>query len=210
MVCRFGDPGLQNGSWPIIGHTGEWNREDWPLPPFSRVDCISGKVALIDYHPENLVWERELPYANPESIRDLPRDGLCGWGSVEIQLDMLLRCERIPEEPVASGVPPRRTDEESPVDQLRRAGSDVSQPHVFEFYLYFPKKASAQNAAAHLMSEDYQAKVQRSEYDDQWLLLASRRLTPQEFDLDEHEAKLRQLASLHGGEYDGWQAGVKR
>lgn len=90
LVARFGDVGLIEGSWPIIGHSVEWRRAAWPMPEFMRTDLLTGKIWRARYDdddPSELVAER--PLSVPDS--SLERDRMCGAGSIEIQLDRLLR-----------------------------------------------------------------------------------------------------------------------
>jgi hypothetical protein len=39
-VAKFGDPGLIEGDWPIIYRPDDWYREEWPMPPFGRIDAF--------------------------------------------------------------------------------------------------------------------------------------------------------------------------
>src|SRR5229473_6828898 len=60
VVALFGDLGLLNGEWPVIGKPSQWDRNEWPLPPFVRVDemenkawmaCYSDKLELLSDEP---------------------------------------------------------------------------------------------------------------------------------------------------------------
>jgi hypothetical protein len=57
LVRRFGDLGLHNGTWPIVGHSSQWRREDWPVPVFA-VRLPGTNLARKDYYdaddPANL------------------------------------------------------------------------------------------------------------------------------------------------------------
>jgi len=90
LVGQFGDLRLMNGSWPILGRLGEWERRDWPMPPMARVDVVSGKAWKVTYSeddPNRAVHETA---CDPEEARQLPRDSLMGAGAVEIRLTNLL------------------------------------------------------------------------------------------------------------------------
>jgi hypothetical protein len=40
LRIRFGDLGLINGDWEILGKIPEWVREAWPMPGFVRRDLL--------------------------------------------------------------------------------------------------------------------------------------------------------------------------
>lgn len=88
---QFGDLGLINGEWHVIGKSPHWSRDQWPMPPFARVDKKSG-TAFITHYDENtleFVREERVDAASVES-RNLPEDVLMGYGAVEIRLTLLL------------------------------------------------------------------------------------------------------------------------
>lgn len=89
-ICRFGDLGLHNGSWPLIGRSEHWRREEWPMPVFGRMQLISGvafEVRYSDDDPGKLLSERK---CDPSKIAGLPKDGLSGSGAVESVLSFKL------------------------------------------------------------------------------------------------------------------------
>src|SRR3990172_250775 len=83
-IGQFGDLGLLEGEWPVIGDAPNWNRDDWPLPPFIRVDRISGKAVKVIYS-DDLSQESEEP-CDPSLVSQYPEDALSGSGAVEITL----------------------------------------------------------------------------------------------------------------------------
>lgn len=89
--CRFGDLGLHEGTWKVVGPSKKWRREDWPMPSFIRRDIINKslcqKITYSDDDPHKHILEE--PF-NCESIENLPRDGLNGAGAVEKVLTKLL------------------------------------------------------------------------------------------------------------------------
>lgn len=89
LVRRFGDLGFLEGEWPIVAHSENWDRNQWPLPMFGRIDDIDNLAWRVEYSEETLEEIRDTPIEMQEA-RDLPRAGLSGSGSVEIQLTMLL------------------------------------------------------------------------------------------------------------------------
>jgi len=81
-IHRFGDLGLINGEWPILGRLPLWNRNDWPMPAFMQVEPISNRVWKIEYPDEN-------PGGKPRRTRitgsssNLPKDGMGGYKYIE-------------------------------------------------------------------------------------------------------------------------------
>lgn len=88
LCVRFGDLGLINGKWKILGKIPNWNRTQWPMPNFIRHDPLSNRSWLVQYsdNDPNFV-EKESPVSNDCS---LPHDLLSGYGAVEIKLTKLL------------------------------------------------------------------------------------------------------------------------
>jgi hypothetical protein len=86
FLCRFGDLGLHEGSWPVIGSQPDWDRSKWPMPPFVRIQLISGigyKVIYDDGNPEKMISETK---CDPSEADTHPGDGLSGAGAVEAVL----------------------------------------------------------------------------------------------------------------------------
>lgn len=83
-VGRFGDLGLLNGEWRILGESGNWDRSLWPLPPFIRIDDTRG-TALKAVYSDDLELISEEP-CDPGLRETLPKDALSGYGAVEKRL----------------------------------------------------------------------------------------------------------------------------
>jgi len=99
LVKLFGDLGLLEGSWPIIGRSANWNRKAWPLPAFGRVVDFTGRALRIEYSDTNLPETiREIP-VSPEELEHLPEDGLSGAGAIEIVLSKRLRAREGNDKP---------------------------------------------------------------------------------------------------------------
>lgn len=86
---RFGDLGLRRAEWQIIGHTTDWRRESWPLPPFIRIDPISAGKAVKATYSDTLDVVSEVA-CDPALATSYPEDTLSGSGAVEYQLTSLL------------------------------------------------------------------------------------------------------------------------
>ncbi len=91
LIRRFGNPGLQDGEWPILAHTDLWQREDWPMPDFGHIDTVNRERAFKRRYDENRlnVMISEFPIMVQESIK-MPEDGLSGHISLIIWLSKLL------------------------------------------------------------------------------------------------------------------------
>jgi hypothetical protein len=77
-VERFGDLGLFDGSWPVLGRVTGWRREDWPAPAFRRVDVVSGAVRRVMYDDADPAEEIAAERVRPAEAEGLPNDGLQG------------------------------------------------------------------------------------------------------------------------------------
>ena len=90
LVGRFGHLGLRDGTWPLLGRLGQWDREAWPMPPFVRYEELTGRsfrVVYDDDDPDKVLREELVP---PGTAEQGPKDGLMGAGFVEKVLTSLL------------------------------------------------------------------------------------------------------------------------
>lgn len=85
---QFGDLGILNGEWTVIGVDAAFERQKWPLPSFGRIDERAGLGWQVTYSDE-LECVNETP-CDIAIASTLPRDGLSGYGAVEIKLTKLL------------------------------------------------------------------------------------------------------------------------
>lgn len=92
----------------------------------------------------------------------------------------------------------------APLDELARAGSDLSLPHEVEFFLYFPDQPAALRAAHTLESEGFRTEVSREGDGEDWLCFATRDLVPELGALRSLRERFNRLAEADGGVYDGW------
>lgn len=90
LIGKFGDLGLFEGSWPILGQAGTWERKAWPLPPLARIDVVSGRARKVSYSEDDPSRALSETLCDPQEARQLPRDALMGAGAVEIRLTNLL------------------------------------------------------------------------------------------------------------------------
>ena len=89
LRLRFGDLGLIERRWPVVGTVSVWERARWPIPVFVRFDLlVPGRAILVRYDED----DPRIEIANTPSTEHagLPEDGLDGAGAVELSLSMRL------------------------------------------------------------------------------------------------------------------------
>jgi immunity protein 26 of polymorphic toxin system len=89
---QFGDLGLINGEWKVIGQVSEWSRTKWTMPSFFlRMEKGDPKGFLSAYDEDTLkcIGEQEVQISEID-IQEFPEDGLMGYGFVEIRLTKIL------------------------------------------------------------------------------------------------------------------------
>lgn len=89
-IIRFGDLGLIENEWPIIGQSKAWERDHWPLPDFGRLEEVSGRALRVEYSEDNLAAAAGETQGPRDEVAKLPRDALSGAGAVELVLTHLL------------------------------------------------------------------------------------------------------------------------
>ena len=88
---------------------------------------------------------------------------------------------------------------------LAQLGCDPQQPRECRHYLYVPGELGARSVASSLNSAaDWDAEVE--EVRDAWLVTATTVTGLDDDVVRGTRARFEQLASDHGGEYDGWEA----
>lgn len=91
------------------------------------------------------------------------------------------------------------------LDSLRDAGSDLTKPHPFDFYLYHPDESGAAQICTQLRDDGFQVTVMEGADNGDWLCLASLRFEPSIEKLSELRVKFDHLIDQYGGQYDGWE-----
>jgi hypothetical protein len=84
----FGDLGLMNGEWVILGSLPNWQRSDWRMPDFVRRDPVgkrAWRVRRSDVDPSKIESEEPVAFDT-----NLPPNISSGYGAVEIKLTKLL------------------------------------------------------------------------------------------------------------------------
>ena len=84
---QFGDLGIQNGEWPLIGRLDQWDRCEWPLPEFGRIEDEARGIAwIVSYANVDLSEQGEKRQCSVADARRLAADGTYGHGAVELVL----------------------------------------------------------------------------------------------------------------------------
>lgn len=86
-VGQFGDLGLLNKKWPVIGIAPDWSPEDWPVPPFFYRN--SDGETFLRHYSENLDFIEEIP-CDPSLENKYPKDLQAGYGAVEKRLTEMI------------------------------------------------------------------------------------------------------------------------
>lgn len=89
-ICIFGQLGLKNEEWKLIGRLDKFKKEDWPIPEFKRSVMFLEETWLgVSYDKELSIdtIERKI---TKEVAENMPDDGLAGHGFVEIKMTKLL------------------------------------------------------------------------------------------------------------------------
>src|SRR5262249_44821486 len=90
------------------------------------------------------------------------------------------------------------------LNQLKKAGSNLSKPHNVEFFLYFSTEAAAEKAAKDVEAEGCTVKVKPGANNSGWLCFATRRMVPDHTELVRLRNQFNEIARRLDGEYDGW------
>ena len=94
--------------------------------------------------------------------------------------------------------------------ELRKAGGDLSKATEVNYYLYFHDRNAADSAAAHAGAGPLVATVRRAGDDSAWLCFVSGTMVPSEAAIRAHTVRLVEIARKYGGEYDGWEAALRK
>ncbi len=102
--------------------------------------------------------------------------------------------------------PARSSPDARGIDQLARAGSDLTRAHVIEFRFYFPSRATADAVSARLKADGYTVSVEEAVPGARWVLLAMRSMVPLLSEMQLLRSKFDDFAAREGGMYDSWRA----
>ncbi len=97
---------------------------------------------------------------------------------------------------------------EEVIEDLTKNGSDLSQPHDFDFFLYFETREIAEQVKEELNRANYVSEVKLSGDGNGWLCLAKRSFIPTTEDLNITGNLLVTIAEDFNGEFDGWEVNI--
>lgn len=97
------------------------------------------------------------------------------------------------------------------LEQLVKAGADLTQPRHVLHFLYLPDRDRAVQAAEEATARGFEVAVREPlpDYPDQWTVVCERHdvvIDPEH--VREATDYFEALAASHGGDYDGWEASV--
>lgn len=94
LIAWFGDLGIISGRWPLIKTVGTFNKNDWRVPSFGRIDAVDPSHGwMIEYEQENPTFAlplREIRRKATE-VADLPKESLYGALALEYKLTPLVQ-----------------------------------------------------------------------------------------------------------------------
>ncbi len=96
------------------------------------------------------------------------------------------------------------------ISQLRSLGSDPFQPHPVDFFFGMPTEAACQALGRQLELEGFSVDVKPvpDAVDQPFSLHAVRSMRLSVPDMQALTRRFGELAAVHGGRYDGWNAGI--
>lgn len=100
----------------------------------------------------------------------------------------------------------RRPSDRDVLERLRQGGSDLSQPHLVEFFLHFPTRDVALRVADVAAAEGFEASVGPGAGSKYQIVLATREMVPALSELAGMGERFARLAAAEGGTYEGWAA----
>jgi hypothetical protein len=110
--------------------------------------------------------------------------------------------------PLIGGIFSRWQKEPDPdqqvLDQLKKAGSDLSKLHNIDFFLYFSTKDLANDAAKSIEGDVDAVKVELGADKQTWLCFANKRMVPDHDKLVALRKRFNEVARKGQGIYDGW------
>jgi hypothetical protein len=99
----------------------------------------------------------------------------------------------------------RHDGDRTALEELRQS-SQAGAVHSLLHYLYFPRRADADAAAAELRKGSVEVEQRRGADGTNWLVLARQNALLSDTLLAAIRDSMEDLAERGGGEYDGWEA----
>lgn len=105
---------------------------------------------------------------------------------------------------------PKATLDQQTLQELAKAGGNLTMSTEVINYLYLPDEARALTAAGELEQGGYHVDVRKAAKGPGWLALAKINMVPSSENIALLRDRFETLASRLGGDYDGWEAAVTR
>lgn len=90
LIQIFGDGGLTEGKWPLLGTAPRWDRRDWPMPAFGGVHEHSGRGYRMELSERDLGTVVSQVDVSREEGERLPKNLVGGPEAIEITLSKTL------------------------------------------------------------------------------------------------------------------------
>jgi hypothetical protein len=90
------------------------------------------------------------------------------------------------------------------LDQVMKAGSDLTKPHNIKFFLYFPTEEAANRAAEDLRKEGFNIKVEVGADKSSAVCFATKEMIPTYSELVKLRKRFNEITRKLNGEYTGW------
>lgn len=97
------------------------------------------------------------------------------------------------------------------LNQMMKAGADLSESRHVLYYLYFPSEDAAGSAAGAARDAGFTAEVRKplDEYPDQWTVVCEQQDVVLSIDfIRDSDDLFESIAAKFSGEYDGWEASM--
>lgn len=94
------------------------------------------------------------------------------------------------------------------LEQLAAVGADVGAPTGVNVYLYFPSQDAAARAAEAVRGLGFPEVRVSPSLDESRACIGTRVMAPELDAIRDLAARLEEVATAYGGEYDGWEAAV--
>lgn len=89
LRVRFGDLGLINGEWWVLGAPPDWDRSKWRMPDFARRQLLGRRKPVLVRYCDTDPGRIEAEYRIDDDT-GMPIDSAWGYGAVEIRLTNIL------------------------------------------------------------------------------------------------------------------------
>lgn len=100
------------------------------------------------------------------------------------------------------------------LDQLKQVGADLSRPREVIHYLFVPNPDAGERVAIELRAKGFSVEHRRAAETAEkspypWVVVAKTEVIVNEKSVQDAREFFQRVASLAGGDYDGWEAAAK-